>query len=232
MTEMKDSGERTQFKTGAERQPTTGKGSFDLLPFLAITKLAKVLEVGANKYSRRNYEKGLPLSRYLDSGLRHLVQFTLNFKDEEHLSQAIWNFVILQEMKLRIEAGLLSEELNDIPSEFFNDINGSEIFGELFEPEVKLDKTVVKEAVENAIKTDGEEQFIGDVFGVTKERIAEIEKNALNKVEINPLINDVINSITALQKYKMTSEFIEDFKNDYGIDLNKTIDKGINKNEM
>lgn len=133
VTTMKDSGERQQFETGAERQPTTGKGSFDLLPMLSLIKISKVMQAGACKYKKRNWENGIKLSRFFDSGMRHLSQFVLGFKDEEHLSQAIWNFMCLQETKIRIEAGLLPKELNDIPSEFFDNGDMSEKFGYLFD---------------------------------------------------------------------------------------------------
>ncbi len=133
MVEMKDNGKRIHFDTGCIREPDHNKGSFDLLPFLSIIKIAKVMQKGAKKYDSRNWEKGMPLSRFLNSGLRHLIQYTLNFKDEDHLSQAIWNFMCLQETKIRIENGILPKELDDIPSNFFKELkNGFDVFGYLF----------------------------------------------------------------------------------------------------
>jgi len=130
---MKDSGERQNYINGAVREPTDNKGRFDLLPFLAMIELAKCFEKGAVKYAPRNWEKGIPLSRYLDSCLRHTIQFAIGMEDEEHLNQAVWNLIALLETKIRIEKGLLPEELNDIPSEFFKtNKDNFELFGDMF----------------------------------------------------------------------------------------------------
>ncbi|HUS51203.1 MAG TPA: dATP/dGTP diphosphohydrolase domain-containing protein, partial [Candidatus Paceibacterota bacterium] len=69
--EVKDSGKRQDFDTGSRRDTRDGKGRYDLLPVRAIKRLAKHYENGAKKYGDRNWEKGQPLSRYLDSALRH-----------------------------------------------------------------------------------------------------------------------------------------------------------------
>ncbi|MHA1304710.1 MAG: dATP/dGTP diphosphohydrolase domain-containing protein, partial [Candidatus Heimdallarchaeaceae archaeon] len=67
----KDSGTRQKFDSGAVRDIQQGKGRFDLLPATAIKMVADVFERGAIKYGDRNWEKGIPLSRYIDSALRH-----------------------------------------------------------------------------------------------------------------------------------------------------------------
>ena len=43
---IKDSGERTEFTTGAQRDMHAGKGRFDLLPWHAIHDVAKHCEEG------------------------------------------------------------------------------------------------------------------------------------------------------------------------------------------
>lgn len=133
MSDMKDNGERQQFETGAMRQPTKGNISFDLLALLSMIKQAKIFQKGVEKYESRNWENGMSLSRYFDSSMRHLIKFALNFKDEDHLSQAIWNMSCLQETKMRIDAGMLPESLDDLPSEFFKNIKGDEKFAYLFD---------------------------------------------------------------------------------------------------
>ena len=72
---LHDSGGRQQFVTGAVRDRQAGKGRFDLLPALAVTRLARHFEKGAAKYGDRNWEQGIPLSRFLDSALRHLFAY-------------------------------------------------------------------------------------------------------------------------------------------------------------
>ena len=186
---IKDSGARTEFKTGAVRDIQEGKGRMDLLParalhfmyqvmpvkiqelcpasyrdsmnlgfislfqymqdyediFLAeacwyflnaielqwaeivggyicckipptgVTEVAKIFEAGAEKYEPRNWEKGIPLSRLLDSGLRHLFRAMRKDDDEPHLPMGCWNLLCMLETKLRIDAGYLPGELNDTP---------------------------------------------------------------------------------------------------------------------
>ena len=71
----KDSGERRQFNTGAQRDVVTDKGRYDLISPIMIERLAKLLQRGAEKYNDRNWEKGMPLSvRIYGFGDEALVQ--------------------------------------------------------------------------------------------------------------------------------------------------------------
>lgn len=88
---IKDSGERTEFESGAVRDMHTGKGRFDLLPMCVLIRLAKHYEDGALKYSDRNWEKGIPAHSFADSAFRHLVKYMDGQNDEDHLIAAIWN---------------------------------------------------------------------------------------------------------------------------------------------
>lgn len=112
---IKDSGRREDFSTGSRRDTRDGKGRFDLLPPRAIARLARHFEAGSKKYGDRNWEKGQPLSRYMDSALRHAFRFTQGERDEDHLIAAAWNLVCLAETEERIKLGLLPKELNDLP---------------------------------------------------------------------------------------------------------------------
>ena len=88
---IKDSGDRTQFASGAVRDMHEGKGRFDLLPMCVLIRLAKHYEKGALKYSDRNWEKGIPAHSFADSAFRHLVKYMDGMDDEDHLISAIWN---------------------------------------------------------------------------------------------------------------------------------------------
>lgn len=112
---IKDSGEHREFSTGARRDQKSGKGRFDLLPPATIKALAIHFQKGAEKYAARNWEKGIAVSEYVDSGLRHAFQFLDGMDDENHLVAAIWNFVCAYETVLRIQKGMLPEELYDLP---------------------------------------------------------------------------------------------------------------------
>jgi hypothetical protein len=112
---IKDSGERFEFSTGAVRDAQVGKGRFDLLPLMAVWKLAKHYEVGCLKYGDRNWEKGIPLSRYYDSAMRHLLKHMAGLRDENHLMAAAWNLMCAIETLHRIEGGILPADLDDMP---------------------------------------------------------------------------------------------------------------------
>lgn len=143
---IKDSGNRTEFKTGAVRDIQQGKGRFDLMPLDIMSKVfavefadefeegsiadvlkaiadfrrtgnkrwlciaiahysqavhvdlpklmldvAKHFENGALKYGEHNWEKGIPVSRYIDSATRHLMKDLAGETDEDHAAAFIWN---------------------------------------------------------------------------------------------------------------------------------------------
>ena len=110
-----DSGKREKHKSGAVRDVRSGKGRYDLISPIAERRVAGVYERGAIKYSPRNWEKGMPLSRYLDSALRHINQHKEGYKDEDHIAQADWNLRSFMHTEEMINRGLLPKELNDLP---------------------------------------------------------------------------------------------------------------------
>ena len=113
---IKDSGKRKIFDTGANRDISSGQGRFDLLPPATVKALAIHYEKGCNKYGDRNWEKGIPISNYSSSGLRHIFQFIDGQNDENHLIAAIWNLVCAYETILRIQRKLLPKDLYNLPN--------------------------------------------------------------------------------------------------------------------
>ena len=113
--EILDSGKRQEFETGSVRDTREGKGRFDLLPAYAITRLAQHFERGARKYGDRNWQLGQPLSRYLDSALRHIFKFLGGSREEDHIIAAAWNCLAFVETEQRIQEGQLPRELDDMP---------------------------------------------------------------------------------------------------------------------
>lgn len=134
--QLKDSGERRKFETGAARDIADGKGRCDLLPLAqialffdsnillyidsyircgttesllraveefsieifgnlptAMLEVSKHYEDGAKKYSERNWEKGIPVHCYIDSGVRHYLKFLREDKDEPHDRAFLWNML-------------------------------------------------------------------------------------------------------------------------------------------
>jgi len=113
--DVKDSGERQEFETGAVRDTQIGKGRYDLLPTRAIRRLAKHYENGARKYGDDNYLKGMPMRRFADSAIRHLFKALEGHTDEDHWIASIWNLMAIVEYQERIEEGILDNKLNDLP---------------------------------------------------------------------------------------------------------------------
>ena len=139
MSEIKDSGNRTQFESGAVRDIQDDKGRCDLMPLCVIAKIYPlevsstlnsinnfmesgesenlldailhfcsieektvteiILEVsmhykqGAEKYGERNWEKGIPLHSYIDSGVRHFLKHIDGQTDERHDRAFVWNML-------------------------------------------------------------------------------------------------------------------------------------------
>lgn len=112
----RDSGTRRSFDTGSVRDAATGKGRFDLVTPIALFRLAKLYERGAVKYDVRNWEKGQPLSVFLDSAMRHLQKHLMGYRDEDHLAAAAWNVFGIMHVEHQIERGFLPAELDDLPN--------------------------------------------------------------------------------------------------------------------
>lgn len=106
-----DSGKRMSFGEDlAEREPADGKGRYDLITPFGIRRLAIWCELGAKKYADRNWEKGMPFSRYIDAAKRHLDKYIMGMTDEDHLAAAAWNILAIMHHE---ELG--QTELDDMP---------------------------------------------------------------------------------------------------------------------
>lgn len=99
--ETKDSGERTTFDTGMQRDVTTGKPRFDLVVPEGIPydqtmgyRHAMLMSRGAEKYGDRNWEKARTeeeLHRFKQSAYRHFMQYYHGETDEDHASAVFFN---------------------------------------------------------------------------------------------------------------------------------------------
>lgn len=80
----------------------TGKLRFDLIPPTPLMKLAEVYTIGANKYSDRNWEKGLSWGRIFAAMMRHAWKWwrgeTHDPEDgQHHLASVAWCAFALME---------------------------------------------------------------------------------------------------------------------------------------
>lgn len=73
------------------------------------------MEAGAIKYEARNWEKGQPQSRFMDSAIRHLFNHLEGLRDEDHLAAARWNIGAMMHQEEMMRRGLLPAELDDLP---------------------------------------------------------------------------------------------------------------------
>lgn len=118
---MRDGRPRDTFATGAVREQRSGKGRFDLISVFALFRLARIYEKGSVKYSDRNWEKGMPFHLFIDSAIRHLIQYLMGDREEDHLGQAAWNIISVMHLEVT------HPEFNDLPKYEFD----PEIFPEL-----------------------------------------------------------------------------------------------------
>lgn len=134
--EIKDSGNRREFETGAVRDVDDSKGNTTLLPleevanFLdsdvigyiqdfkesgdiedlyasirvfnknhgwsdaeSMLELSKHFAEGAKKYKPNNWKLGIPISSYMDSGIRHYLKVLAGWTDEFHDRSFVWNMM-------------------------------------------------------------------------------------------------------------------------------------------
>ena len=56
-------------------------------------EVSKHYEEGAKKYEERNWEKGIPLHCYIDSGVRHYLKWLNGENDERHDRAFVWNIL-------------------------------------------------------------------------------------------------------------------------------------------
>jgi hypothetical protein len=83
-----------------------GKLRYDLLPPLAMDELVRVYTFGVQKYAARNWEKGLPWTKWFAAIMRHVMDWLKgeNLDPESgihHMAHAAWNCLALTEYYLR-----------------------------------------------------------------------------------------------------------------------------------
>lgn len=112
---LPDTGARAQYKTGAVRDASTGKGHFHSIPPQALRRIAKRFEDGARKYAKDNWMKGIPLSHYQDSMIRHVLAWAEGDTTEDHIGAILWNAACADWTEHEATAGRLPADLVDLP---------------------------------------------------------------------------------------------------------------------
>lgn len=93
--EIKDSGQREEFSSGAVRDTADDKSRPDLISPFFLHRLGFHLARGAKKYSEWNWAKGIPSSRCAASLHRHLNAWERGETDEDHLAAAAFNLMAI-----------------------------------------------------------------------------------------------------------------------------------------
>src|SRR2546426_2558799 len=71
-SEVRDSGKRQEFESGARRDTQDDKPRYGLVPPGPLRRLAMHYTNGAKKYGENNWTKGMPCSRSWESLERHV----------------------------------------------------------------------------------------------------------------------------------------------------------------
>jgi hypothetical protein len=109
------------YTTGAKRERKVGKGAPTAMlcgfPH-TLTELHKHMDNPLG----RNWEKGLPLSSYVDATFRHLLEEVSGNGDDKSLISAIWNLMCYAETKHRISQGTIPEEMDDMDRTRYSEV--------------------------------------------------------------------------------------------------------------
>ena len=86
---------------GKGRKDDAGKLRFDLIPPLALFRLAEVFTIGARHYSDRNWERGLRWGKVFGAMMRHAWKWwwgwTRDPEGQHHLASVMWGAAVLME---------------------------------------------------------------------------------------------------------------------------------------
>lgn len=61
--------------------------------YTLLLEVSKQFEDGAAKYGDNNWQKGIPVSVYIDSGVRHYLKHLRGDRDEPHDRAFAWNMI-------------------------------------------------------------------------------------------------------------------------------------------
>jgi len=107
-TQPKEEPNLEHFPSGSIRDSQEGRGRYDLIPPGPYKRLALRTELGAKRYGDNNWKKGQPLERYLNSLKRHITEYELGDRSEDHLAAGAWNLFSAMWTEDEIKAGRLS----------------------------------------------------------------------------------------------------------------------------
>jgi hypothetical protein len=82
---------------------------------LTLERLGEWLRLGAEKYTPRNWERGIPLSRSTSSLYRHLLMFQQGARNEDHIAAVMCNAMMIIHTIEMVKREVLPNELLNMP---------------------------------------------------------------------------------------------------------------------
>jgi len=113
----KDSGQRQSFDTGMVRDVSTDKLDWTILPWIVLKRDVELYMRGAKKYARDNWKKGQPFTRAFESMMRHMYDYLMGDRSEDHLAAIRFNAACLIYYEEMIKQGELPAQLDDMTQE-------------------------------------------------------------------------------------------------------------------
>ena len=118
--ETLDSGKRVEFPSGMRRDTDEGKPRYDLIDEPMLTRWARLMARGAEKYGDNNWKKAdseIELQRFKASGFRHFMQWMRGDDDEDHAAAILYNVAAAEMVKKKLnEPQTEPIKRNPIPS--------------------------------------------------------------------------------------------------------------------
>ncbi|KKN23742.1 hypothetical protein LCGC14_0901760 [marine sediment metagenome] len=119
---MHDSGERQEFASGAVRDTASGKPRMDLISPIFMEHLGAWLGLGARPkseggkgYGEHNWEKGIPVSRFMASLCRHVNAIAMGDTSENHEMGVAFNIMGITHTREMVRRGRLPAILDNLP---------------------------------------------------------------------------------------------------------------------
>lgn len=87
----------------------------DFIPPYAKARFQAWMEKNARKYGKGNWQRGIPLDRYFNSAIRHLLQWRFGDSSEGHLEAVMFNAMAAMETERLIAKG-------EVPKSFVRNV--------------------------------------------------------------------------------------------------------------
>lgn len=98
-----------------KRPVRTNAGRFDLIPPLALRRLAQLFERDAALYGARDWETGRPLADYVNDAHHHLNLLMAGDNSDDHASRIAWAMLCFMHNHAMIQAGRIAPILDNMP---------------------------------------------------------------------------------------------------------------------